>query len=133
LASQDLLGRAVAAGADAATLRPLVQAQAEAVDRAVRAARQRVRELPDAPAVERWVESDPQRASQRRDLVQQGRGLRRQLEEAAQRGTYLARRVALWNESQRAWIVEAVMRESRAEGYGGRPAGGLAAALDRTV
>jgi hypothetical protein len=73
------------------------------------------------------------RRPSRRALVAQGRELRRQLEEAAHRGTYLARRVALWNESQRAWIVDAVMRQTSAEGYGRRPTGGLAAALDRTV
>ncbi|MEZ4654654.1 MAG: hypothetical protein R3E12_13990 [Candidatus Eisenbacteria bacterium] len=130
---QQAVTRAMGEGVPAALLDPLVRAQSDALDHTVRSARARAQMLPDQSAVDRWIVSEPSLAPARRALVETARGLRRKIDREARRSAYLARRIALWNETQRAWIAEAVIRETRAEGYGPRSGGGLAATFDRTV
>jgi hypothetical protein len=133
LGRQAALTSAMGEGLPAAELDPLIRALADAIDQASSAARRRALLLPNRDAVEAWISDDPARSSARRTLIESGRGLRRAIDAEARGSAYLARRIALWNESQRAWIAEAVLRETRAEGYGPTSRGGLAASLDRTV
>lgn len=133
LERQTALTRAIGEGQAAPQIEALTRALSEAVERASQAARQRAALLPGREAVEQWIASEPSRAAARRALVETGRTIRRAIDREAKSSAYLARRIAQWNETQRAWIAEAVLRETRAEGYGPAGRGGLAASLDRTV
>lgn len=128
---QAALTHAMGEGQPAPQIEALTRALVASIDQASQAARRRAALLPDRAAVEGWIASEPARASARRALIESARRIRSAIDREAKSSAYLARRVALWNETQRAWIAEAVLRETRAEGYGPAGRGGLAANLDK--